>query len=179
MALLRVIRIMERYFLVTLFLLMVFLFSINVFIREFGGIWASDFAWIEEAVRLMNIFLVFGVLGLALERGRHVGIDSFREKLPPMFRNLVLKFIDLCGLLFSLYFVFLSWDIMTRVLASGQRSPTLDVPIGWIYAAPFVGFMLLGLRFLLSLTGIIDRYSSSTSDGDLAEFNENGSGGKP
>ena len=42
---------------------------------------ASSFVWIEEAVRIMNLFLVFLAIGLALEYGRHVGIHTWRERI--------------------------------------------------------------------------------------------------
>lgn len=150
----------ERIFLVTVFMAMVALFFLNVVARSVGGTLASQLAWIEEAVRLMNIFLVFGALGLALERGRHVSIDTLRNALPSVYRTWLLRLIDSTGCLFSVYMAFLSWQLIVFVLKTGQRSPTLDVPMGWIYAAPFAGFSLLALRYLLSLFGTIDRYVS-------------------
>lgn len=152
------IRATERVFLVSLFLAMVALFFFNVIVREVGGRFASDFAWIEEAVRLMNLFLVFGSLGLALERGRHVAIDTLRDRLPSAYRNPLLRLINLVGLSLSLYLMVLGWRMVTFVLATGQRSPTLDIPMGWIYLAPLIGFGLLALRFALSLFGSIDRF---------------------
>jgi TRAP-type C4-dicarboxylate transport system permease small subunit len=143
---------------------MVALFFFNVVAREIGGTFASQFAWIEEAVRLMNIFLVFLGLGLALERGRHVGIDTLRNALPPKFKIPLLKFIDFCGFCFSLYLSWLAYSLVKFVLSTGQRSPTLDIPMGWIYMAPVVGFLFLGLRFSLSFFGIIDRFSNSYDD---------------
>jgi len=160
MSALNLLRRLERSFLVAVFLAMVALFFLNVVAREISDPLASRLGWIEEAVRLMNIFLVFGALGLALERGRHVGIDTFRNALPDRYRWPVLKLTDLCGLCFSLYLAYLGWGLVRFVLASGQRSPTLDLPMGWIYAAPVVGFALLALRFGLSLFGVIDRFAA-------------------
>ncbi len=148
---------MERVWLITIFLSMVVLFFANVLVRTFAPQHASDLAWTEEAVRLLNIFLVFGGLGLALERGRHVSIDSLREKLRPALRLALYRCIDAIGLLASLYMAWLSFKLVRFVLATGQRSPTLDIPMGWIYAAPLGGFCLLALRYGLSLTGRIDR----------------------
>lgn len=155
---LKILRVVERTFLVCVLLTMVALYFCNVLIREFGGPMASNFAWIEEAVRLLNLFMVFGALGLALERGRHVSIDTLREKLPQGLRTLVLKAIDVAGLLFCLYVVVLGGRLVDFVLGTGQRSPTLDIPMGWIYMAPVVGFSLLGLRYALSLFNLIDRF---------------------
>lgn len=148
---------MERIWLITIFLSMVVLFFVNVLVRTFAPQYASDLAWIEEAVRLLNIFLVFGGLGLALERGRHVSIDSLRETLRPSVRKALYRGIDLLGLLASVYMAWLSFTLVRFVLATNQRSPTLDIPMGWIYAAPLGGFLLLALRYALSLTQVIDR----------------------
>ena len=154
----KVVRILERVFLVTVFLSMVGLFGLNVVAREIGGTIASELAWIEEAVRLLNIFLVFGALGLALERGRHVGVDTLREALPDAARNTLRKIIDLIGCVFSAYMAFLAYRLVLFVLSTGQRSPTLDIPMGWVYMAPVAGFALLSLRYALSLLSFIHRF---------------------
>lgn len=156
----------ERVFLVSVFLSMVALFALNVLAREIGGTFASQLAWIEEAVRLMNIFLVFGALGLALERGRHVGIDTLREALPTTARNAVRKIVDAVGCVFSAYMSYLAYQLVIFVLGTGQRSPTLDLPIGWIYMAPVVGFGLLSLRYALSFFSVVDRFDPPIDDAD-------------
>lgn len=142
-----------------IFLTMAALFFFNVVAREIGGAFASQFAWIEEAVRLMNTFLVFLGLGLALERGRHVGIDTLRDSLPGKFRRPLLKLIDAIGFAFSIYLALLGYRLAEFVLQTGQRSPTLNIPVGYVYLAPILGFALLGLRFALSFFGAIDRFS--------------------
>lgn len=169
MKLLSILNTLERVFLVSVFLLMVALFFFSVIIREFGGTLASDFAWIEEAVRLMNLFLVFGAIGLALQRNRHVGINTLRDALPAKIRVPLIKVIDLVGCVFCLYLGWLGWRMVVFVLGTGQRSPTLDVPIGWIYLAPTIGFGLLALRYFLSLFGLLDRFKSPSDTPDSAE----------
>ena len=163
----------ERIFLVSVFLSMVILFSLNVAAREWGGTFASQLAWVDEAVRLMNIFLVFGALGLALEKGRHVGIDTLREALPITARNTIRKIIDAVGCVFSAYMTYLAYQLAVFVLNTGQRSPTLDVPMGWVYMAPVIGFGLLSFRYLLSFLSTINRYDfendEETASGDGAQ----------
>ena len=161
----QILRKIERWFLVTVFLSMVVLFVFNVFTREIGGIIASQVAWIEEAVRLMNVFLVFGALGLALERGRHVSIDTLREALPSTPKIIVRKIVDAVGCLFSGYMAYLAYQLAVFVLGTGQKSPTLDIPVGWLYAAPGIGFALLSLRYGLSFFSTYDRF-------DMEAFNE-------
>ncbi len=155
--LLSILRSLERTCLVAVFLTMVALFFVNIVVRTVAPQFASDLAWVEEVVRLLNLFLVFGGLGLALERGRHVSIDTLSDTLPQPLRKTLYRLIDGIGLLVSLYMAYLSWKLVVFVLATGQRSPTLDIAMGWIYAAPLAGFLLLALRYLLSLSGITDR----------------------
>ncbi|WP_153769942.1 TRAP transporter small permease [Labrenzia sp. CE80] len=164
----RYLRRLERIFLVSIFLSMVGLFTLNVLAREIGGTFASQFAWIEEAVRLMNLFLVFGALGLALERGRHVGIDTLREWLPERSRTIARKVIDTVGFFFSAYLSYLAYQLVIFVLGTGQRSPTLDLPMGWVYVAPVMGFALLALRYLLSFLSVIDRFSPHEENGEAS-----------
>lgn len=149
---------------------MVALFSLNVLAREVGGTFASQLAWVEEAVRLMNIFLVFGALGLALERGRHVGIETLREALPRKSRNAIRRIIDAVGCIFSAYMTYLAYQLVVFVLNTGQRSPTLDVPMGWVYMAPVFGFGLLSFRYLLSLLSVIDRFDPDIDIDDTSSI---------
>ncbi|WP_339776299.1 TRAP transporter small permease [uncultured Thalassospira sp.] len=166
--LLKVLRATERMFLVTIFLLMVGLFTLGVVVREVAPQYSSDFSWIEEAVQMLNLFLVFCALGLALERKRHVGVTTFRDALSQKKRKFVFALIDLTGLLFSIYTTKLGIEMVQYVFASDQRSPTLNIQMGWIYLAPTIGFALLGLRYGLSLFGVIDRFTPDKPNNDAA-----------
>ena len=158
---LSILRLVERSLLVLLFLTMVGLYFTNVVVRASGSSLASDLAWIEEAVRLMNVYLVFLAMGLALEYGRHVAVDTWRAGIARKLGLPLGKIIDALGLVFALYLVWLGFKMTGFVFGTGQRSPTLGLPMGWLYVAPTVGFTLLALRYLLSLTGMIDRYSQT------------------
>lgn len=161
---LTVLRTLERFALVAIFLLMVAMYFANVLIREFGGTLASDFGWIEEAVRTLNIYLVFLAAGLALEKGRQVGVHTWREAIAERTHLPIRKVIDAVGFLVSLYLVWLGYEMTQFVVGTGQRSPTLDISAAWIYVAPTLGFSLLALRYLLSLLGAFDRFAAQTAD---------------
>lgn len=158
--LLNILKTAERVFLVTVFFLMVAMFMIDIVVRALLPQYSNYFFWVQEAVRILNLFLVFCALGLALERKRHVGVSVFRDRLSPGGRRVVFALIDCAGLVFSLYMVRLGVKMVAFVFASGQRSPTLNIPMGVIYLAPTIGFALLGLRYGLSLIAVIDRFSA-------------------
>lgn len=155
---------MERFALVTIFLAMVALYFFNVLMREFGGTLASDFSWIQEAVGTLNVYLVFLASGLALERGRQVGIHTWRDRIGTRTRLPIRKIIDAVSLVFSLYIAWLAWGMTQFVMMTGERTPNLDIPVTWTYVAPIIGFLLLALRYLLSLFGVIDRFTPQTSE---------------
>lgn len=152
-------RIVERVTVVTIFLVMIALYFINVLSRQVGGTFATNFAWVEETVRLLSLFLVFLALGLALERGRHVGVYSWRDRIATRLHLPLRKIIDVIALVFSLYLAWLGYKMTAFVYSTGQISPTLNMQIFWIYLAPTIGFLLLGLRYGLSLFGVIDRFA--------------------
>lgn len=161
MPLLNLLRVIERSVLILIFLAMVALYVTSVVVRELGGQAASSLAWTEEAVRFLNLFLVFLGLGLALERGRHVGIRTLRDRLPPRLCAVLMKVMDAVGLAFALYVAWLGWEMVGFVLGTGQRSPTLGVQMAYVYLAPVIGFLLLALRYGLSLLGVIDRFAGA------------------
>ena len=157
------IRTAERFAAVTIFLLMVVLFFINVLSRQIGGTFASNFTWIEEAVRLMSLFLVFFTVGLALERGRHAGVHTWRERIARASGLPLRRIIDAIGFIFCLYLVWLGYQMTSFVFTMGQKSPTLNIPVFWIYLAPTIGFALMALRFALSFLGRIDRFANQAT----------------
>lgn len=159
-------RTIERVAVVTIFLAMVTLYFVNVLSRQVGGTFATNFAWVEEAVRLMSLFLVFLAIGLALERGRHVGVHTWRDRFAGATGVPVRRLIDAVGVVFSLYLAWLSYRMSVFVHSTGQTSPTLNMPVFWIYIAPMAGFLLLALRYALSLLGVIDRYSVQDGGGE-------------
>ena len=150
---------LEGVLLGVLMLAMSFAYSANVLVREFAAAYASRFAWIDEACLFGLAWMVFLGLGLALERGRHISMTSVLERLAPGLRRGMKFVIDLTGLVFSLYIAQTCYVVTLLVLKSGQVSPTLNVSTSWLYGPMPVGFVLLGLRYLLELIGATNRHA--------------------
>lgn len=130
-------------------ILMALAYAFNVAVRQLAPTQAAKFAWIEEACLFSLAWVVFLALGLALERGRHIAMTSLLARFAPGLRGALKLAIDLTGVAFSLYIAKLALEITLFVAGSGQSSPTLDVSMGWLYAAMPVGFALLALRYVL------------------------------
>jgi len=160
---LALLRRLERSLVAALMILMAVVYAFNVAVRELAATQAARFAWIEEACLFALAWVVFLGLGLALERGRHIVMTSLLERFAPGVRRPVKLVIDLTGLAFSLYVAKLALDITLFVVKSGQASPTLDVSMGWLYAAMPVGFVLLALRYALEIPDGQGRLAARTS----------------
>ncbi len=148
---LQALRLIERSLLAGLMLAMSFAYVINVAVRNLVPSVAPQLAWIEEATLISLAWVVFLGLGLALERGRHIAMSAFLERMRGPARAWIIGAINLVGLLFSLYIAKIGLDISLFVYRSGQVSPTLNISMAWLYGVVPAGFVLLALRYGLEL----------------------------
>lgn len=151
----------ERIALAILMLVMVALYVSGVLIREITPQFSRNVAWIDEAARYMMVWLVFLSLGLALAEGRQIAMTSFLERMAPTIRLWLGRIIDLAGLALSLFIAWVGLEMAQTVGRTGQISPTLGVPAALLYYALPAGFLLLALRYGLSLFGLVDRWSNT------------------
>ncbi len=102
--------------------------------------------WVEEASRYLMIWLTFLGAGIVLRYGAHVGIDTLQERFPdaaPAIRAAIL--VVLLG-----FFAAMAWlGARYAILAWGQTTPVLQIPIGAVYLAIPIGFGLLIVHLLL------------------------------
>ena len=148
---------LERFLIVFFTVSMISLYGLNVIVREITPQYASIFAWIDEASRLLMVWVVFLSLGIAFDRGRHIAMTTFINSFSN--RNFLYfgKIIDLLGFIFSLYCIWLGLKITIFVYNSGQVSPTLNIPMFVLYVAPTLGFLLISIRYALSFLNFKNR----------------------
>lgn len=112
----------------------------------------SSLSWSEEAQIFGHIWIVFIGIPIALQRGAHLYIETFCDKLPPRAR-LVFDFtVELLWAAFGLSLVVLGWKVAE--VAHLQESPGLEVPMSWPYAGMVLGgayLLLVALRRLFAL----------------------------
>ena len=148
----------ERFTIVFLTVSMIGLYGLNVIVREVVPQYASLFAWIDEASRILMVWVVFLSIGLAFDKGRHIAMTTLLNSFS---KNRFLQFgkiIDLLGFIFSSYCIWLGFKITIFVYNSGQVSPTLNIPMFILYVAPTLGFTLIFIRYTLSLLNIHNRF---------------------
>ena len=140
-------------------LAMSFAYTFNVLVRDLAPAFAPQFAWIEELCLFGLVWMIFLGLALGLEGGRHIGMRMVLARMPPARRRAAKLVVNLCGLLFAAYLAKIGVEITIFVANSGQRSPTLDISMSWLYVVMPVGFGLLALRYLRELVTSADRFA--------------------
>jgi TRAP-type C4-dicarboxylate transport system permease small subunit len=102
--------------------------------------------WVEEVSRYLMIWLTFLGAGLVLRYGGHVGIDTLQSALP---RRAVAIRVAIYALLLAFFVAMLWLGARYAMVAWGQTTPVMQIPIGVVYLAIPLGFALLILHLLL------------------------------
>ena len=163
---------LERFIIVFFTVSMIGLYGLNVIVREITPQYASLFAWIDEASRILMVWVVFLSIGIAFDRGRHIAMTTFINSFSN--KNFIYfgKIIDLLGFSFSLYCIWLGFKITIFVFNSGQVSPTLNIPMFILYVAPTLGFFLISIRYALSFLNFKNRFNLKHNSMENIKVNE-------
>ena len=145
----------ERSLVVFCFILMVFLYALNVVVREVLPDYAIRLAWTEDASRLAMIWGIFLAAGLTLERGSHIAMASILLKMPLRIQAIVNVIINAIGSVFCAYLAYLAASLSVFVYKTGQVNPALDISSAYLYIAPAIGFALISIRYFLGFLGLI------------------------
>jgi TRAP-type C4-dicarboxylate transport system permease small subunit len=93
---------LERFIIVFFTVSMIGLYGLNVIVREITPQYASLFAWIDEASRILMVWVVFLSIGIAFDRGRHIAMTTFINSFSNKNFLYFGKIIDFLGFVFSL-----------------------------------------------------------------------------
>jgi TRAP-type C4-dicarboxylate transport system permease small subunit len=102
--------------------------------------------WVEEVSRYLMIWLTFLAAGLVLRYGGHVGIDTLQNAFP---RGAVAIRAAIYALLLVFFATMLWLGARYAIVAWGQTTPVMQIPMGAVYLAIPLGFGLLILHLLL------------------------------
>ena len=108
----------------------------------------TSFSWGSELAQYLHIWQIWIGASLAVRVQAHVRVDVFINLLPPKIR----RYMNLLGLLCWFFFAgFLAYEgskYVIEVLATGQTSPSLHVPMWIPYLAIPIGGSLMIIRLI-------------------------------
>jgi TRAP-type C4-dicarboxylate transport system permease small subunit len=139
----RILLSLNRWLVIVILAAMALMVFANVALRFLTD---ASILWVEEVSRYLMIWLTFLGAGLVLRYGGHIGIDNLQDAFPRQAHYIrALIFLLLLG-----FFSFMVWiGFRYAALTWGQTTPVMEIPVGIVYLAMPVGFMLLILHLLL------------------------------
>ncbi len=119
---------------------------IQVFCRFFLGF---AFAWGEEIVRYMGIWIAFLGIGLTYKMGDLMSVHYFLSRCSSKKRKLILKLTIIINIIFVMAVVCSGYALVRSQLIFVQPSPAMQIPMYIPYMAIPVG-MFIFLIFLIN-----------------------------
>ena len=125
----------------------------------------SSLSWPEELNRYLFVWFAYISLSYAVRYSCHTRIDIF-ETLKPALKKPLSVVCDLGLVFFCLYLMRPGYTVVTQLLASGQTSSAMNLPMWIVYLSLFLGLILTLLRILEKYIKLaLNRKSASGEEG--------------
>ncbi len=129
---------------VTLVVSLVVLF-VQVILRYVFG---NATSWSEEVGRYCLIWLIFIGTSFAVKNEAHIRIDAALMIWPKKVRPVILEIGDGIWFLFNLLMIYVSASYTKEIFDMGSIAPGLKIPLGFVYTAIPLGFLLMCIRMI-------------------------------
>ena len=110
-------------------------------------VFGRSISWIEEGSVYMFVWFVFFGASYAALMSAHNRVTFQFGWLPNSAIRWIEAFADLFWIAFNVYFVWLSYQFVSRMNAF-QTSQTLGIPMWWVYLVLPIAFALMTIRIL-------------------------------
>lgn len=131
--------------------LLVFVEVVLRFGYSFGysfGVSTSFFLWVEELTLHMSAWMVLFGASYGVKVGSHIGVDAVVRLLSPGVRRMAtLVAIGLC-LVYCGLFMYGAWVYLDKIQRIGIELEDIAIQKWIAHSILFIGFVLLGIRFL-------------------------------
>ncbi len=124
-------------------------------------------AWSIELSRFLFLWMVMLGAVLVTREKSHIEITFLSDLLPPKIRNVWLVLLRLAMLCFC--FVMVYYGVRILPIVGQANTPTLNLSMGWLYAAVPSGAFLMGVYLLKSGHSVVPeecRTAQSREDSD-------------
>ncbi len=136
----------EEYFVFGSLLLMVIIVFANVlgrFVFQFSVPWA------EEAARYLMIWATFVAASLGVKKGAHITLDILTVYLPEKGNRIIRAISYILSMTYCILILKIGIPFIIDMVAKGQISPALQIPVHFVYLAIIVGTALMLIRYIL------------------------------
>lgn len=127
--------------------IMVAVIFLQVVMRQFD----NSLSWSEELARYCFIWLVYLGISYGVKKQRHIKVDVVLVMLKEKGKVLLNIISNVLFIVFSIFVIYYGYDIASKLLAFGQKSPALQIPMGLVYMATPIGMGLTLIRLIQNL----------------------------
>jgi len=133
----------------TLMIAMSLIMTMNVVLRYCLHF---SFNWSDEIMRFMNVYLGFIAIASGWRWGQHISITVVTEHIVPEKARKYFRILsDVSAILFMAFLTYYGFALVQRIMASGQISAALRIPMWLIYGiAPVSGIVSI-IHILISI----------------------------
>lgn len=121
--------------------------------------------WVEEISMYSVIWGILFGLSVALRNDHHIAIDLLYDVLSPKLKRLMNIFANLVGILFCIFFIYYSFNLVSSTHKTGMVSLTVGIPMWIIYVILPISGTLFLIRFIerfIQTVRKVDNYDHSS-----------------
>lgn len=111
-------------------------------------VFSNSLAWSEELTRYLFVWSTFIGISYCIRKRLTIQIEIVVDALPDKARTALLILVDLVQIVMFAYLVSPAFTYLQRTIENGQTSAAMLLPMEYVYAAPFVGFILAVIRLV-------------------------------
>ena len=120
------------------------LLFINVVLKQFGG----SIVWAEEYTKFAIIWITFAGCGAAVRCNAHMKISALYDICPANIKRILDTLVNVIGIAFSVFLVIYGAQLTDTVRVTKQMTPSMGIPMWWIYMSVPIGGVLMIIRFV-------------------------------
>ncbi|OFS85616.1 C4-dicarboxylate ABC transporter [Oligella sp. HMSC05A10] len=140
---------LEESILVLLLSIMTILIGAQVFMRY---VLNDSLTWSEELARYCFIWATYLGVSYGVRENAHIYVEIVTNRLPISYQRYAAILSHFVFIFFAIIVMKEGYLLSMKVFKFGQTSSSLNIPMGYIYLAPTVGFGLVILRLLQKIT---------------------------
>lgn len=126
----------------------------------------ESLSWSEELSRYLSIWAAFIGASLGVKKGAHIGVEAFVSILP----KTVQRYVYIVTIVFCFIFcgsiAYIGYGYCIKLMATGQLSPAMRIPIVLAYAAVPAGCLLMAVRYVLLFIQEVTGYKKAIKEGE-------------
>ena len=120
------------------------LLFINVVLKQFGG----SIVWAEEYTKFAIIWITFAGCGAAVRCHAHMKVSALYVICPANIKRILDTLVNVIGIAFSVFLVIYGAQLTDTVRVTKQMTPSMGMPMWWIYMSVPIGGVLMIIRFV-------------------------------